>query len=324
MKEENVQPFESVLETIFHQEPVPIHQLYRLSDLTSEQTDMFLQGWGKLPDERRRMIAQHMADISEENFVIDFSRLFEIFFDDTFALIRVAALEGVWDSTNTRYIQPIVRMMQQDEAEEVRAAAAAALAHYVVMAEWGEIPKKIGVPIVAALLEVYDDPETAVSVKRAALEALAGSSHPRVPAIIGEAYEVDDIDMQVSAVFAMGNTANARWLPIILDELNSHNMEMRAEAARAAGVIGKSDAVPELAELTMDDAIEVRTAAVYALGQIGGNRPQQILAAILADPEQEELHELAEEAMEEMMWMSGELEMLDLGNFDEDEDVLLN
>lgn len=324
MKEENVQPFETVIEEIFHQEPVPIHQLYRLSDLTSEQMDTFLKGWGQLDDERRRVIAQHMADISEENFAIDFCPLFERFFEDSYALVRVAALEGMWDSPNRRYVNPIMRLMQQDDVVEVRAAATAALAHYVMMAQWGELPHKISEPIVDALLEAYDDVETAVSIKRAALEAVAASDHPRVTSMIREAYEDESAETQVSAVFAMGNTADTRWLSIILDELDSPFVDMRAEAARAAGAIGKSDAVPELAEMTMDEAIEVRMAAVYALGQIGGERPQQILSSILEDPEQEELHELAEEAMEEMMWLGGELDLLDLGNFDEDEDVLLN
>ena len=323
MKEEDVQPFETVIETIFNQEPVPIHQLYRLSDITEEQTELFLNGWGKLDNERRRVIAQHMADISEENFVVDFCPMFERFFEDEYAPVRMASLEGMWDSTNTKYVRPIMRIMQQDESVDVRAAAAAALAHYVMMAEWGEIPQKISSPIVEALLEAYDEEDTAVSIKRAALEALAASNHPRIESMIREAYEDDDPEMQVSAVFAMGNTANTRWLATIMDELDSPFVDMRAEAARAAGAIGKSDAVPELAELTMDEAIEVRMAAVYGLGQIGGERPQAILASILDDPEQEDLHELAEEAMEEMMWVGGELDLLDL-NFDEDEDPLLN
>jgi HEAT repeat protein len=323
MKEEDVQPFETVIETIFNQEPVPIHQLYRLSDISEEQMQLFLTGWQKLEDERRRVIAQHMADISEENFGVDFCPLFVRFFEDEYVPVRVASLEGMWDSTNTIYVRPIMRMMQQDESVEVRAAAAAALAHYVMMAEWGEIPQKISPPIIEALLEAYDDAETAVSIKRAALEALAASNHPRIESMIREAYEDDDPEMQVSAVFAMGNTANTRWLATIMDELDSPFVDMRAEAARAAGAIGKSDAVPELAELTMDEELEVRMAAVYGLGQIGGERPRAILANILDDPEQDDLHELAEDAMEEMMWVGGELDLLDL-DFDEDEDPLLN
>jgi len=324
MKEENVQPFETVIETIFHQEPVPIHHLFRLSDLTDEQMETFLDGWRQLEDERRRVIAQHLADISEENFAVDFGPLFVIFFEDNYGPVRIAALDGMWDSPNRRYVQPILRLLQQDELDDVRAAAAAALAHYVMMAEWGELPRKVSEPIVEALLVVYDEEETAVSIKRAALEAVAASNHPRITNMIREAYENDDINMQVSAVFAMGNTADERWLSTIMDELDSPHVDMRAEAARAAGAIGKSDAVSELAELTMDEAIEVRMAAVYGLGQIGGDRPSQILSNILENPEQEELHELAEEAMEEMTWMGGELSLLDLGDIDEDEDALVN
>ncbi|MCA9931892.1 MAG: HEAT repeat domain-containing protein [Anaerolineales bacterium] len=324
MREEEVQPFESVLDAVFYQEPVPIHLLYRLSDLTADQMTSFLAGWQVLPDERRRVVVQHMADISEENYVVDFGPLFAEFLQDGFTPVRVAALEGLWDSSSTRHIEPITRLLQDDESVDVKAAAAAALAHYVMMAEWGELPQRISPPIVAALLAVYEEPETAVSVKRAALEALAASAHPRVPDLIDEAYEHEDPEMQLSAVFAMGNTADPRWMSVILDEMQSHSDAMRAEAARAAGVIGKSDSVPELAELTMDEAIEVRMAAVYALGQIGGERPQEILAAILADPDQEELHEMAEEAMEEMMWMGGELDLLDFAGDDDESEFYEN
>lgn len=321
MQEEEIQPFDSVLEAVFQQEPVPIHLLYRLSDLLPEQMDAFWQGWHVLTDERRRIIARHMADIGEENYVVDFCPLFVRFLDDAYSPVRMAALEGMWDSPNTRYIQPIVHLLQNDEVVEVRAAAAAALAHYVMMAEWGELPQKISPPIVDVLLAAYDRSETAVSIKRAALEALAAAGHPRVPDLIHEAYEHENPDMQVSAVFAMGNTTDPRWLSVIMDEMQSPFVDMRVEAVRAAGVIGKSDAVPELAELTMDEAPEVRLAAVYALGQIGGERPQNILSAILEDPELEDLHEMAEEAMEEMMWMGGELDLLDFNDPDGDSEL---
>lgn len=305
-----------------NEEPFPIHLVYRLSDMAASEKETLEQRWHEMSDERRRVLTRHMADISEENFAVDFSPVFAFCLQDRHAPVRVAALDGVWDTTNTALIDPIIGLMKQDESVEVRTAAAQALAHYVLMAEWGELPKRVAPPIVEALLHVYDHPETAVSVRRAVVESLGASGHPRVDAIIREAYESSDDGMQLSAVFAMGKSADGRWLPILLEEMNSFRMEMRAEAARAAGNIGSSDATAELAQLTMDEEPVVQVTAVTALGQIGSDEAQRILESLLDDPEFEDLHDVIEETMEEMMWLGGELDLLLLSDDDDDEEDL--
>ena len=44
---------------------------------------------------------------------------------------------------------------------------------------------------------------------------------------------IDTPELQLSALFAMGTSADPRWLPILVDEMESPNSDMRAEAARA-------------------------------------------------------------------------------------------
>jgi len=310
MRDEVEQPFSSVLEALFADEPLPIHLLYRLTDLAGEEMAEFKQRWPEVPAERRRVIVRHLADISEENFVVDFAPIFAQCFEDAAPPVRLAALDGMWDATHVPLIRPIINMMQHDESVEVRGAAAAALAHYVLMAEWGELPPTISPPIVNALLAEYEKPETAVRIKRAALEALGAASHPRVGSLIEEAYESEDFDMQLSAVFAMGSSADSRWLPTVLDEMGNPAAAMRIEAARAAGAIGSSDAVNELADLTTDEDLDVRLAAVTALGQIGGDVAHRVLVDLADDPESEELHEAVDEALEELTWMTGELDLM--------------
>jgi HEAT repeat protein len=229
----------------------------------------------------------------------------------------VAALDGVWDSTNIRLVRPIIDLMQNDEDEAVRAAAAAALAHYVLLSEWGQLPASISPTIVEALLMEYEKPDTAVAIKRSALEALGAANHPRVAGLIEEAYESSLTEMQMSAVFAMGSSADSRWLPIVIGEMQNPSSEMRAEAARAAGTIGSSDAVDKLANLLMDEDMAVSAAAIEALGQIGGDRPMEILQELLEDSDFEDLHELIEEMMDEMIWLGGDM---DFNWLDVDED----
>ncbi len=320
MKEEKQLPFSSVLEQLFTADPLPLELLYRLSDMSDADEANFWGGWTAVADERRRVIMRHLADISEENFVVDFVPIFAKAINDSFAPVRVAALDGLWDATNISLVRPIIRLMQTDEDVDARAAAASALAHYVLLAEWGQVPASISPAIVEALLAEYDKPDMEIAVKRSALEALGAANHPRVPGIIEDAYESAQLDIQISAVFAMGNSADPRWLPTVIDEMQNPSEDMRAEAARAAGLIGGSDAVEALANLLMDEDLAVSLAAVEALGQIAGDRPTELLEALLHDSDFEDLHEAVEEALEEMAMLGGNVDFDWLDVDDEDID----
>jgi hypothetical protein len=309
--EENSVPFSEVLDKTFHADPIPVHLLFRLSDLMPEDWERFKQAWAKADDERRRVIMRHLADIMEEAYFVDYSPIFKLGIEDAAPDVRVAALDGLWDSTNTRFVAPLIQMMQRDTSEEVRVAAAKALAHYVLLAEWGQMPKRVSAPIIEELLAVYENEQTAVSVKRAALEGLGAAAHPRVETLIQEAYDSPFQDMRVSAVFAMGNTADDKWLNTILAELENPDIEMRLEAIRAAGMMGRSDAVDPLSDLVDHEESDVRAAAIVALGKIGGDQPQLLLGNLLDDPDYEDLHELIEETIEEMLLLGGELDILE-------------
>lgn len=312
MEQKEEKPFAEVLQAILHDEPVPIHHLYRLSDMGQKDSDSFFSQWQTTENERRRVIIRHLADISEENFVVDFSPIFSSALEDENEQVRLAALDGIWDSSDKKLIPVLIRIMQNDTSVDVKAAATSSLTHYVLMAEWGEIPERMATPVIDALLAQYDDEETAVPVRRATVEALGAASHERVSKIIQEAYEEEDLGMQISAVFAMGNSADPKWLHTIINEMENPNDQMRAEAARAAGSIGKSDAISELTDLTEDDDLDVQLAAIHALGQIGGETCQEILDEILEDESREEVHEAVEIALEEMAWTSGDFNFLDL------------
>ncbi len=315
--------FEVVLDELFHADPLPIRFLHRLSDMQDEEWETFVAGWTAVPDERRQAIVRHLADISEDNFVVDFAPVFVHSFEDPLAEVRVAALDGLWDSTDLKLIPKITTLLQEDPEEAVRAAAAGALGHYILLAEWGQLPARILPGLVETLLAEYDKAETAEAVRRVLLEGLGAAHHPRINALIEEAYEEGDQAMQMSAVFAMGNTADRRWTVTVLGEMSSPYEEMRTEAARAAGAIGNSDFVPQLAELAYDEDLGVRVAAVTALGQIGGDEVQRILANMLDDPEVEEedaVFEAVEEAMEEAAMMAGDFDFVDFAFSDDDDD----
>jgi HEAT repeat protein len=309
MEEEIQIPFTDTLVLLFTDESIPIQHLYRLSDMDEQQTSEFRQRWSAASDERRMEIARHLADLSENNFVVDFMPIFASILQDSYALVRVAALDGLWDCEDEKLVDPIINLMVNDPMIEVRVAAARSLAHFIMMYEWEQLPGTKLPAVFEALRGTYEDPETALPVKGAALEAMGPYSDPKVGEFIEESYEGSSPELQQSALFAMGTSANPRWLPILLDEMESPFVEMRAEAARAAGAIGASDSVSQLSELIFDEDVDVAIAAIVALAQIGGAQADRVLEELLSDAALSHLHEVAEGAMEEGDWFKGELQL---------------
>jgi HEAT repeat protein len=317
-------PFETVMDDLFAGETVRIHQLYRLSDMSADETAQFKREWASADDDRRVAMVKHMAELAEDNYLVDFAPVFAFMFQDSLPEIRQAALEGVWDSTDTDLIAPIIGMLRTDESIAVRASAARALAHYVLLTEWAQMDRRHTQAAVEALLATLAERETAAEVRRAALEAVASAGDPAIAGHIQDAYDNGATDMQLSALFAMGNSADPRWLPIVLEELSSPDPDVRAEAARAAGGIGSTAAVSELIEMTADDELEVAEAAVLALGQIGSDEVTEFLNRLAEDDEYADLHEAVYEALDEMEWAGGDFDLLTLSGDDDflDDDYL--
>lgn len=316
-------PFTEVLDRLFTDPIIPLPLLYRLTDVADADFDTFKARWPTVDVERRRQLVRHLVDICEENYLVDFSSVFAFCLDDASPPVRVAALDGLWDDTNLHLVDPIIARLQQDSSVEVQAAAAQALAHYLLMAEWGQISTVKSPRIIEVLLAEYEKPNTAVSLKRAALEALGGANHPRIPTLIRQAYSSGHHDLQLSAVFAMGSSADERWIPQILEALDSDSDEIRIEAARAAGAVGAEEALPQLAHLAVDENLEVALAVVEALGQIGGDVAYNMLMRMSEDDDFRRLHDAVDEALEEVDWLGGAFDMLRFGEPDDlDEDIL--
>jgi HEAT repeat protein len=309
MEEEIQLSFPNVVDLLFTSESIPIQHLYRLSDLSDQHATDFQKLWSDAADDRRQELARHLADLSEDNYVVDFTPLFSFMLLDPHAPVRIAALDGLWDCDDEKMVEPIIPLMREDPVEAVKVAAARSLAHFLMMAEWGQVPGKMVNVIFDALRTLYEDPDTAVLLKGAALEAMGPLSHPQITGYIEESFEGSIPELQQSALFAMGTSADPRWLPLLLDEMESPYAEMRAEAARAAGTISDSEAISQLSELVFDEDEDVARAAITALAQIGGGQANRVLEELLSDATFSHLHEVAEEAMEESVGMEGELQL---------------
>ena len=206
----------------------------------------------------------------------------------------------------------------------MRAAAAGALGRFVYAGELEDIPAHKVTPVIRALKGVFGNAAEALDVRRRALEALGFLSSEEVGGLISQGYQHADQQMRLSAVFAMGRSADdEQWGATVVKELLSSDPEMRFEAARACGELEYVPAIRGLTDLLDDVDEEVQRAAVWSLGQIGGDKARQLLTAVL-ESDAEHLHEDAEAALDELEFKGNNLDftLFDFEDDDEDEWVL--
>ena len=155
-----------------------------------------------------------------------------------------------------------------------------------------------------ALTHLLESEETHPIVRRRALESAANSSHKTLIPYINQYFAQDELESKLSAVRAMGNFGDAKWLLQILPLFDSKSAQMRQVAARSAGRIGNKKAIKALSVLIEDMDSDVQLAAVYALGAIGGKSAHKVLVTVLEAEDLEHLHEAALEGVEEIQAFS--------------------
>jgi HEAT repeat protein len=305
-------------------EPISVAALYALSELDKTQLEQVKVAWNTLPAERRAAAMQHLVDLGDDSFEVDYNAMFRVGLHDPDPAVRAEAINGLWEDVDPALIAPLLRLLQTDDSEAVRAAAAGALGHFVYEGELEELDQAKVKPIIMALKAAYRDLSQPIEVRRRALESLGFLSDDDTSELITQAYHHATDRLKLSAVFAMGRSLDAeRWGSIVAEELAAPNPAMRYEAARAAGELEYAPAVRQLGELLDDVDEEVQLVAVWSLGQIGGQKARQLLLAVL-DSDAEHLHEGAEDALAELEFKADNLDfkMFDFDDEDEEDWVL--
>jgi hypothetical protein len=298
---------------------VSIARLYDLSGLDHEEIERFSAAWPQVPAGRRRQIISHLVDIAESNFEADFDAVFRACFTDEDEFVRTQAIEGLWESEDIKLIRPLIAFLRDDPSVAVRAAAATSLGRFVLLGELEKLSPTLTNAVCEALWEIIHFFEEDVEVRRRAIESMAYSGEEAMAEVIADAY-ADDGRMRVSAVFAMGRSADPRWKSTVLREITNPDPEMRYEAARACGALEVEEAVPYLSSLAYDDDREIQEVSIWALGQIGGAEARRILEARYEEAD-EILCEVIEDALGELALRSGEVDFLlyslDMDDWDE-------
>lgn len=252
-----------------------------LSHLDGEQLRAFEQVWGGLPTtERARLLAQ-LYDSEREQLRQSFSPIYTLGFGDADPGIRRQALRSTGEEMSPRLLGAIVRLAREDADSEVREAAAAALGPYALEAELGELSTEDGELVFQTLLAILERPDEEVGPRREALAALGYLERPHLAEQIRRALE--DPDLHLAAIRAMGRTGNPEWRDTLAHEAASPDPTVRLEAARACGELGDLRAVSIAADLVDDRVLDVRLAAIRSLGEIGGDEARDALLYALED-----------------------------------------
>ena len=277
-------------------EPLKYSRLLQLSGLSSDEALEFKGGWAGVPASRRQSVLDGLVELCQDNLDLDFSDVFKACLGDGDDEVRLKATQGLWESDDRTLIRPLIGLLGADPSGSVRAAAAMSLGRFAAIAQNGKLLSTDAERIRQALIAAVDGAEEDAEVSRRAIEAVAFFDHPEIDEMIRNAHGGGDQRLKQSSLYAMGQSSNGRWLPVLLDDLYDELPEICYEAASAAGNLGDESTAPQLIRLIQDEDAQVQLAAVKALGSVGGSLARQALKQCLK-MEDEALEEAATEAL---------------------------
>ena len=256
---------------------------YEVSDLSPEELGQFASAWFLLSIERQRVIASNMVELAEDNPELAFTAIFKMCLKGDDEPLLEIAIDGLWEHEDRSVIPGLVEVLRSQKGSQVRSTASTALGRFSILAQEGKLLVRDSESIHDNLMQVLEDEEEPVDVRRRCLEAIAPFNTMEINQHITLGYESLDPDYRASSIFAMGRTGEPGWLPILLQELQNDDPIIRYETAHACGELGEEDAVPHLILLLEDDDSEVQLAGVSALGKIGGPLAKKVLTSLIKD-----------------------------------------
>ena len=271
-----------------------------LSDLTNNELESFRNIWDKCGEDQQTWIVSTLVDMSEESTELDFSSIFKLGLKSTQEIVVSKSIEGLWEYEDRSVIPEFIEILFSNNPPDLRASSAEALGRFASLTQDNKLLQTDADIVYESLMSVLSDEGEHMEVRRRSLESVSGFNGEEIQEYIKWAYSSGDSDLKSSSIYAMGQSGETIWLPILLIELKSIEPFIRYESARACGALGEDDVVPHLEEMLQDEDTQVQLAAIEALGNIGGNTAKQILSRLSEDcePEFEESVALALESAE--------------------------
>ena len=298
-------PFQTVVDALLD-ESVPFHPryLHRLSDLPPADSDLLKKAWPKVSARRRQAVMEDLEELNLADDLLSFEEVGRLALTDSEPAVRRLAIRILGEYELKDLAPTFIKLLEQDPSTEVRAVAATTLGVYVYLGEVEELQPDALHRVEESLLSAYRG-DSEILVRRRALEAMGFSSREELPPMIEQAYASNDLDWLVSALFAMGRSADERWNPQVLAMLEHKRPIVRAEAAAAAGELEIAEAGTLLVDLLDDPDPDVRAACIWSLSQIGGEGVAARLQRMLNRTHDDDEVQLLEHALENLAFTEG-------------------
>ncbi|MDP2976718.1 MAG: HEAT repeat domain-containing protein [Anaerolineales bacterium] len=310
--------FQTILDALLDDsKPFPPRFLYLFSDMEPGNLKLLLKTWPQVSLTRQRALLEDLKELAEDNTLLCFDDLARALLKDPGPQVRVLALHLLWECGDTRLVPTFLEILNEDSDFNVRAAAATALGMFIYLGELEEVPPHIQRKVEDNLLAVLRSSDQ-ILVRRRALEALGSSSRPEVTGLIEAAYDGEEADWKVSALFAMGRSGDEGWGKQVLSNLRNQNEAIRMEAIHAAGDLGLASARPVLLDmLANEEDVEMQHEIIWELTKIGGEDVRDRLEELLALAEDDEETGFIEEALENLAFTE-EVSGFDLFDIEDD------
>jgi HEAT repeat protein len=313
--DEQTTSFQTVLDSLLASgRDFPRSYLEHFSDIPPLELQTLMDVWPRVKPERKLSLLEGLLVLAERDTLVNFDDFARSLLDDPHASVRVHAIRLLDECDDVKLVPAYIDLLKNDPDVYVRAEAANALNLFVDLGELEEIDEEVYGEVHAALLESAKGADE-TRIRRRAVESLGWSSNPEVVELIESAFE-GNIDWKVSALTAMGRSADDRWEDRVLRCLLDEDDRVRKAAVQSAGMLGfKSARLPLLRMLESEESDEVTMAAIWSLSQIGGEDVQTYLEALLDKTEDEELIDFLEEALDNLAFTE-DLDRFELMSFD--------
>jgi HEAT repeat protein len=293
-------PFSTIIAALLDdQTPFPPRYLHRLSDLHEKDAHSLSQAWPKISSTRRVALMEDLEELNQADDLLSFEEVCKLAIKDPQPHARLLAVKILHDYELIHFIPDFIRMAKQDGDIGVRAAAVSALGAFIYLGEVDKIRQSTLSRVEEALFGILHGQDES-PVRRKALEALGYCSHEEVTPAIEQAYTTNDPEWLISALTAMGRSADNNWNSSVVAMLDHQHPLVRAEAANAAGDLEIKSALPSLLKMLDDPDLDVRMAAIWALSQIGGKGVRQALEKMLEATDDEDEANLLENALDNL------------------------
>jgi hypothetical protein len=311
--------FQSVLDALLDPgKDFPRSYLQQFSDLGPLELKTLHETWPRIKPDRKLSLLEDLESLADEDTLVNFDDFARSILRDENPAVRVRALRLLTECEDEKLVPVLLDLLKNDPDIHVRAQAADGLGLFVDLGELEEISAKTYRAVEAGLLESAKGTDDA-RVRRRSLESLGWSSNKEEIELIESYFEKDEIEWKVSALTAMGRSADDRWEDRVLRSIFDDNDKIRKAAVQSAGLLSlKSARLPLLRMLDNEDNGEIMSAAIWSLSQIGGEDVQVYIENLIDSTDDDELIEFLEEALDNLAFTE-DLDRFELMSFDPDE-----